>query len=66
MFTRVSTRIETDRQKGEVWQNLVSSAKVRNELCLVAESFSLNFTIHLSHQIVCLMHEVLNVDNKKN
>ena len=31
-------------------------------LCLVAKSLNPNFTIHLSHQIFCLMDEVLNID----
>ena len=32
-----------------------------NGLCLVQKILSPNFTIHLSHQIFCLMHGALNV-----
>ena len=35
-------------------------------LCLVPKFLSLNFTIHLSHQIFYLMHGALNVDKKTN
>ena len=37
-------------------------ARERLRLYLVAKSFSPNFTIHLLHQIFCLMHGVLNVN----
>ena len=42
---------------------LITRSEFRNNycLCLVPKFFSPNFTIHLSHQIFCLMHGALNV-----
>ena len=44
------TKQETARCRFFVW------------VCLVLKFLSLNFTIHLSYQILCLMHGTLNID----
>ena len=43
----------------QTWASVTLTSSYR--LCLVLKIFSPNFTIHLSHQIFCLMHRALNV-----
>jgi len=42
-------------------KNKVGECQDKVGLCLVPKFLSPNFTIHLSHQIFCLMYGALNV-----